>query len=372
MKKILFLIPTLGGGGAERVLVNLVNNLDKDKYDITIKTLFKSDVNAKYLNKDIKYLEGRLPQFRGNTRVLRLFSPKFLYKFFIKEKYDLVVSYLEGPTARIVAGCPDESTKLICWIHVEQLTEKALAHSFKSVAEAQKCYGRFDTTVCVAETVKQDFISLSKVKKPCVVLYNTNEDEKILSLAQDSINGDFSDEINVVSVGRLTEQKGFDRLIKVHKRILEQGIKHNVYILGTGDSFEKLSQLVKNYDLENSFHLFGFKDNPYKYVKNADLFVCSSRREGFSTAVTESLILGTPVVSTCCSGSYELLGENDEYGIVTENSEQGVYEGMLKMLSSNETLQYYKKKALERGKIFSKSNTVKAVENMFDSLLNEV
>ena len=77
MKKVLFLIPNLGGGGAERVLVNLLNNLDKTKYDVTVRTLFKSNVNAKYLKSDVKYIEGKLKQFRGNIHILKLFSPKF-------------------------------------------------------------------------------------------------------------------------------------------------------------------------------------------------------------------------------------------------------------------------------------------------------
>lgn len=374
MKKILFLIPTLGGGGAERVLVNLVNNLDKSKYDITVKTLFKSNVNSKYLKSDVKYIEGKVKQFKGNTYVLKLFSPKILYKFFVKQKYDIVVSYLEGPTARIAAGCTDKQIKLVSWIHVEQKNQKALAHSFRSVKEANRCYKKYHTTVCVSDTVKQDFLSLCDVDSHCVVLYNTNEDEKIQNLALRDIskNEKMSAGVNVISIGRLCEQKGYDRLIKVHKRLLDAGLMHNIYIFGSGSDEAALKQLADSYGVSQTFHFMGFSDNPYKYIKHADLFVCSSRREGFSTAVTESLIIGTPVVSTCCSGAYELLGNNNEYGIVTENSEEGIYEGMFKMLSDENALKYYKHKAQERGKYFSKENTVKAVEDMFDSLLNEV
>ena len=370
MKKVLFLIPNLGGGGAERVLVNLVNNLDKSKYDVTVRTLFKSNVNSKYLKSDVRYIEGKFKQFRGNVHLFKLFSPKFLYKLFIKDKYDIVVSYLEGPTARIVSGCPDKNTKKVSWIHVEQDGEKALAHSFRSVAEAKKCYKSYDLTVCVADTVKQNFLSLVDVDN-CIVLYNTNETEKILSLADEPIDEKLSDKINVFSVGRLTHQKGYDRLINVHKRLVNEGIEHHIYILGTGDEEEKLAQMINDNNLNKTFHFLGFTDNPYKYVKAADMFICSSRREGFSTAVTESLIVGTPVVSTNCSGAYELLGNNNEYGIVTENNEDGIYAGLKRMLLDGDLRNNYANQAAIRGQKFSTEKTVEAVQEMFESLYND-
>lgn len=367
MKKVLFLIPNLGGGGAERVLVNLVNNLDKTKYDVTIRTLFNSNINSKYLNNDVRYIEGKFKQFRGNIHIFKLFSPKFLYKLFVKDKYDIAISYLEGPTARIISGCHDKNTKKVSWIHVEQDGNKALAHSFRTLKEAKKCYMSYDITVCVADTVKQNFLSLVDVDN-CMVLYNTNETDKILELADKPMDKELSNGINVFSVGRLTAQKGYDRLINVHKKLIDEGILHHIYILGTGDQEENLAQKINEYNLSNTFHLLGFNDNPYKFLKAADMFICSSRREGFSTAVTESLIVGTPVVSTCCSGAYELLGYNNEYGIVTENSEEGIYSGLKQMLDNPELLKNYAKQAAIRGQNFSTEKTVAAVQDMFESL----
>lgn len=369
MKKILFLIPTLGGGGAEKVLINLVNNLDKQKYQITVKTLFNADVNSKYLDKNIKFLRGKYKQFRGSTYLLKLFSPKLLYKLIIKDKYDIVVSFLEGPTARIIAGCSDADVKTVCWIHTVHPTVRAFTHSFRSLYEAKNCYSRYDTIACVADSVKENFLSLSDNIKNCVVLYNTNETDKILSFSEEKLDVQFSDKINVISVGRLTQAKGYDRLVEVHKRLLNNGIEHHIYILGIGEKYEELVQKIRRYNIENTFHLLGFKDNPYKYVKKADLFICSSYREGFSTAVTESLILGIPVVSTCCSGSYELLGKNGEFGIVTENSEEGIYQGLKQMLEDKDLLMHYKNQAIIRGQEFSTGKTVNAVQEVFESLL---
>lgn len=369
MKTILFLIPSLGGGGAERVLINLANSLDKTKYKVSVQTLFDVGVNRQYLGKDIEYIPGLKKQFSGNVLLMKLLSPRQLYRIIIRKHYDIIVSYLEGSTARIVSGCPYEDTKLVSWIHVEQHTKRVASYSFRSEREAEICYNRFDRIVCVADSVLQDFTSLFHIVKPCMVLYNTNEDDRIRELGEEPVEDiSYSNEINVCSVGRLRSEKGYDRLITVHKQLLDAGIKHHVYVLGTGDQESKLKAKVAELSVSDSFHFLGFRDNPYKYVSKADLFVCSSRREGFSTAVTEALILGVPVVSTCCSGAYELLGKSNEYGIVTENSKQGIYDGMYQMLSTKELLCHYKNKAKERGKLFSKENTVRAVEEMFDKL----
>lgn len=366
-KRILFLIPTLGGGGAERVLTNLVNNLDSNKYDITVQCLFKAGVNSQFLEKHIHFVQGRIKQFSGNVALMKLFSPLRLYKLFINKRYDIVVSYLEGPTTRIVSGCPYKDSKLISWVHVEQHTRKAASHSFRSYNEACKCLLQYNYTICVAESVKNDFLNLFPNIPNCQVLYNTNEDKKIRDLAKEPIDINLSSELNVISVGRLTEAKGYDRLIKVHRRMLDDGFKHHIYILGSGNE-EELQDLITKERVSETFHLLGFQKNPYKYVSKADLFICSSRREGFSTAVTETLIIGVPVVTTDCSGSYELCGYNNEYGIVVSNDEDGIYQGLKTMLSDPETLSHYKKQAEIRGQMFSKESTIQAVETLLDKM----
>ena len=332
MTKILFLIPNLAHGGAEKVLVNLVNNMDKTKFDVTIQTLFDVGVNKQYIKSDVHYIGGYKRTFRGNSHIFKLFSPKRLYSHFIKDNYDIIVSYLEGPTARIVSGCTDKNTKLVSWIHIEQQNKKIASNSFRNFDEAYECYSKFDKTICVSDTVKQDFLSLFDLKKPVSVT------------------------------------KGYDRLINIHKRLLNDGVKNSVYILGLGEEKEKYEKIIGDNGLTDTFKFLGFRDNPYKYVKNADLYVCSSRREGFSTAVTEALVLGKPVVSTNCSGAYEMLGENNEYGIVTENNEDALYEGIKKMLTTPGMLEDFAKRAKERGKEFSTEKTVKAVEEMFEGL----
>lgn len=370
MKKILFFIPNLMHGGAEKVLVNLVNNLNQDKYDITIQTIFDVGVNKKRLNSDIRYKYIFKKLFRGSTTIFKLFSPIFLYKYLIKDEYDIIISYLEGPTARIISGCPFSSKK-ICWIHTTMNSNENFSLGFRNMKEARFCYNKFDKIVCVSDDVKKAFLQKLNLKKNNLeVLYNTNETGKILLESKEDVTDIIfsNDVVNVCSVGKIVKVKGYDRLARVHKRLLKEGLNHHIYILGIGEDEDKINKYLEENDLKDTYTLVGFRENPYKYVSKCDLFVCSSLREGFSTAVTESLVVGTPVVSTLCSGAQELLGYNNEYGLVVENSEEGIYQGMKKLLEDRELLAYYKDKAKERGSFFSKEKTIEAVENMIDSL----
>lgn len=370
MQKVMFFIPTLAHGGAEKVLVNLVNNMDKSKFDITVMTLFDTGVNRDSLLPHINYKYCYKKQFRGNSKYFCLFSPARLYKKFIKEHYDVIVSYLEGPTARIVSGCNDKDTKLVSWIHCRMDTEESASVGFRNFEEAKRCYNKFDNTVCVSKWVMNYFVDTFDFKKPIEVLYNTIETDLILSKSEEKVTDiSFSkDCFNLCSVGKITKVKGFERLASVHKRLLEDGIKNKVYILGIGEEQPALEKYLKENNLTESFIFLGYNTNPYKYVKNCDLYVCSSYSEGFSTSVTEALIVGTAVVTTLCSGMQEMLGENDEYGIVTENSEDALYEGIKKMLTTPDMLSDYSRRAKERGKAFSTEKTTKAVEEMLMGL----
>lgn len=365
--RVLFFIHDLSFGGAEKVLVNLVNNMNHNKFEVTVQTMFDVGVNKQNLSKNMRYIPGFPFMFRGNSHFFKMFSPKFLYKVFVREDYDIVVSYLEGPPARIISGCDKENTKKICWLHIQMDDVERYNAGFRNNKETNKCYNKFDKLICVSNTVQESFKNIaSKVHVPIEVLYNTNETDEIKEKSKEFIDDAKFEEniINVCSVAKITETKGYDHLAHVHKKLIMEGLKHHIYILGVGEQRQEIEKYLKDNNLSDSFTFLGFKKNPYKYVANCDLYVCSSHREGFSTAVTESLVVGTPVVSTLCSGAQELLGYNNEYGIVVENSEQGIYDGLKYMLTHPDELKNYKQKAIERGQYFSKEKTVKAVEEM--------
>ncbi len=225
-------------------------------------------------------------------------------------------------------------------------------------------------TVCVSDYVKNDFVNILDFEKPIKVLYNTNETNDICLLAEDDEGTDMisDNEINICVVGKVHMRKGCDRICHIQKRLKDSGLNTHIYFLGKGPDEDYVRNFSKKYNLEDSITLLGYQTNPYKFVKNCDLFVCASLAEGFSTAATEALILGTPVVTVEVSGMKEMLGENNEYGIVTENDEDALYEGIKKILTTPNLLEAYAAKAKERGKAFSTEKTVKAVEEMLESL----
>lgn len=364
-KKILFVIHDLGQGGAEKVLVSLVNHMSRDLFDVSVLSLFGGGVNEKYLAPDVKHRSVYKKDYPGNSKIMKLFSPRHLYKKYIKEKYDIVVSYLEGPSARIVSGC-DDGAKIVTWIHGEQPDLRSASASFRSDKEAKACYGKFEKIVCVSNTVKNNFDALFGLDDKTCVLYNTVESDKIKALSTEHIDlfGSDDNTVRLVSVGSLKQVKGFDRLIRVHKKLIDSEYKVHTYILGKGQDGEKLARYAEDMGVSDSFTFLGYDTNPYKYVSKCDIYVCSSFREGFSTAATEALIAGTPVCTVEVSGMKELLGDNNENGIVTENSEDALCDGLKRLLDDPELLDSYKAAASKRGETFSTENTVKAVEDM--------
>lgn len=371
MVKTLFFIQDLSGGGAEKVLVNLVNNMNKKKFDITLLTLFDRGINKKYLNAEINYRYIFKKIFRGNQHILKLFSPKFLYKFFIKDDYDIVVSYMQGATTRIISGCDNSNTIKINWIHNE-MTKDKLAHSYRSYKEYKKCYYQYDATIFVAESAKNIFEKETRLTKNNIVKYNTVNTDKIIKKSQESIMDIKYDKskFNLITVGSLTKQKGYGRLLRIINELISENYNLHLYILGKGKLKNQLQSFVINNNLNEYISFLGYKKNPYKHVKKADLFVCSSYHEGYSTVVTESLVVGTPVITTRCSGMEEMLGDN-EFGIIVENDKKKLYEGLKELIQNEDKLNRYKEKAKERSSYFSTEKTVKEVEKLFFELISE-
>lgn len=366
MKKILFLIHDLGQGGAEKVLVNLVNNMDRSKFDISVTVLFGGGVNEQFLKPDIHFHAVFPKEVPGNSKLMKLLTPKQLHKLCVRGQYDIEVCYLEGPSARVISGCTARDTKLVAWIHSTIKDSLDLASSFRSIAEARKCYSRFNKIIAVSQGIRDAFCGAIKIETECIVLYNTVESAKILEKSLENVP-ELSDEddktVSIISVGSLKQVKGFDRLFQIVKRLVDNQYSIHLYILGIGPQQKELDRYITRHSLNDNITLLGYHINPYKFVAGCDLFVCSSYSEGFSTAVTEALIVGTPVCTVDVSGMREMLGDS-RYGLITENSEEALYQGIKSLLDDPDLLEHYRRQAVVRGKDFSTENTVKAVENM--------
>lgn len=365
MIKILFFIDSLTGGGAEKVLRTLVNNMDQTKFDITVQTLDEADPKQ-YLSPGIRY---KAINRRKSPLGRKLFhywvrlcaELKWLYPLYIRDDYDIEVAYLEcGPT-KILSASTNKKAKKVAWVHCD-LAKKNMQNPKK----VQKQYAHFDKVISVSRNVQSSFIKLFGNEPNVHVLYNAVDETEIMDKAGklSVCNPTFT----FISIGRLTHQKGFDRLLDACAMLKKNRSDFQLQILGTGTERENLEKRIKHNGLENNVFLLGFRENPYPFLQKADTVVCSSRYEGMSTAVTEALILGRPVVTTPCTGMDELLGDN-EFGLITEDSTEGIYQGMKRMLEDDELRAHYAQMAAIRGRDFSKDKLVKQTEQFFEELL---
>lgn len=369
MLKVLFFIETLGGGGAEKVLCDLVNHMDRTKFDITVQTLWPSE-GRKKLADGIRYKSVYPSRSRANVMRMRIESALGLtYRLHMKDDYDIEAAYLEMGSTKMIASSSNKKAKKIAWVHCDlALRAKDLE---KYVKQAAPAYRRIDRVACVSKDALQSFKALFGDETPAEVLYNTVDDAEILRMAREPLpEGVKKRRMTAVTLGRLTHQKAYDRLLKAHKQLVDEGFEYDLWILGEGEEREKLEAFVRENELRDSVSFFGFRTNPYPFIKNADLLVCSSRFEGLSTFVTEGLILGKPIVTTDCTGMHELLGDS-EYGIITQNSTEGIYKGIKRCLSQPTVLKDYERKARRRGEEFSAYELTRKTERFLEGIATE-
>ncbi len=366
MIKILFFIPRLSAGGAEKVLRTLVNNMDKRKFDITVHTMEEDDAK-KYLVPEIHYKAINKCKTSIGKKVyqywIRLCAElKILYPLYIKDNYDIEVAYLECGATKIISSSTNKEAVKLAWVHCDLAKKEGFSDN---IEKSKKYYEKFDKVVCVSEDVRKSFLELVGDKPEAIVLHNVNDEEEIIAKSKEfNVEKKGNGYKTLVAVGRLTYQKGFDRLLEACNLLKKNGDNVELLILGEGEERNNLERIIEELELSKEVKLLGFQENPYPYIKAADVVVCSSRYEGFSTVLTEALILGKSVVTTPCTGMEEILG-NSEYGVITEDSSEGLAEGIRKVIETSEGLAKYSTLAQERGKRFSKKEILEKTEDFF-------
>ena len=345
MKKILFGITGLTIGGAERVLVDLANKLSYD-YDITIFTIYPKGELEKELNENVKlkslYNKPYKELSKLGQKVLAplkvLLFKNSIYKRNIKDDYDVEVAFLEGPITRLFS-VKNEKVRKIAWIHndISLVFGKGMKSKIKKYLDS-KIYDKYNDLVFVSkdnlEKFNKTYTDLKVSEEHKKVIYNYIDKERIINKSNENIDDSLDkNSINLVTVARLVYQKGIDRLIKVHKKLIESGYKHNFYIIGDGPEREKLEKLIEENNIGNSFFLLGQKENPYPYVKQADYFCLLSRFEGYGMVLEEAKILGKKIIITDTAAREAVDGYSSKF--ILENTEEGIYNGLLKVLEDN-------------------------------------
>ena len=349
MKKILFFTNGLYGGGAEKVLQTLLQHIDKSKFEITLYSLKQEKLNNLYPEDIIyRYIFSSYPEQCSflkkflvkckNKILLWVYyhcSPRTFYKLFIKGSYDTEVAFIEGYATRIISGSPNLNSKKIAWVHINLKINHWTTIAFQNKEEEEEAYTKFDQVISVSQSVQATTEKLFKNINNSITLYNPIDANNIIKLSSQSVPFNQSPQrIRLVSVGRYVQQKAFHRLVSITARLVTEGYDIELWLVGEGEQRILLEKQIEKLNLKDRVFLTGFQNNPYPYIKNADVFVCSSLTEGYSTVVTEALILECPVVTTNCSGMKELLLDG-KCGIITENNEEALYKGVKLFLNSS-------------------------------------
>lgn len=373
--KLLFLIESLSGGGAEKVLSVLLKHIDKTKFDITLCTIVDTGIYVAEVRKYVNYTSvlGN-PQKKGllgkifykilYLLIYRILPPQLIYILFIPKKNDIEIAFVEGFCTKILSHSTNKKAKKIAWVHTDLINNHWITSIYKNKQEEKKSYQRYDKIIGVSNTATNAIKQLYSVNN-AITLYNPIENDNIIKKANKFISlPPKTQSIRIVTVGRFVPQKAYDRLLRVINRLHKNGYSIELWILGDGEQRPMLEEYIHTHSLNEIVTLWGFQKNPYPYLKHSDIFVCSSVSEGYSTAATEALILELPVITTACSGMDELL-LNGKCGLITENSENGLYEGIKHVLDNTNLLASYKQNILKHQERFLLSNQMTQIENLF-------
>lgn len=364
MKKIIFGITSLTLGGAERVLVDMVNQLS-DTFDITIFTIYGKGELEKSLNNRIKIKRIFDKPYKELTKVEKISIPlkilcfqKQYYKKYIQGDYDIEIAFLEGPITRLFST-KNRNTKKIAWIHndISKVYGNDLKAKLKLTID-KRIYNKYEKLIFVSKDNKEVFdIRYPNMKPTEEVIYNYIDSQKVIEKAKEKIDFSFDNkQMNFLTVARLVEQKGIDRLIRIHKELIANHFNNKFYIIGDGPEREKLEKLIKDEHLQETFFLLGAKENPYPYIKQANMFCLLSKFEGYGMVLEEAKILNKPIIITNTAAREAV--ENYKNAVIVENDEHEIY-NKLKYIIENNTKTFDDKK-----QIYDNHHIIKELEKL--------
>ena len=384
MKKILFVMNTMGRAGAEKALLELFKHIDRTEYEISLFILtgqgelindvpeYVQILNNKILPVSVHSEEGRKVLFRSSLKVLfkrfniikllpyfiknagalknnGVYQPdKFMWRAFadgaevLNEKYDLAVAYIEGAAAYYVADHV-KAEKKAAFIHVD--------YSYAGYTRKldRDCYLKFDRIFAVSGEVAGVFNKVyPELIEKTEIFPNMIDREEIKKRADEGPGfTDGFDGIRILTIGRLTAQKSLETSIETCYLLKKHGKNIRWYVLGEGDRRKKLEAHIKKRDLNDCFYLYGSVENPYTYIKEADIFVHCTRFEGKSLAVQEAQILGKPIIVSNCSGNREQI-VNGEDGVVCSFDPKSMARAINELILDKEKRNRYSQNAAKK------------------------
>ena len=364
-KSILFVIPSLHAGGGEKSLVNLLNQIDYEKYNVDLFLFDKSGVFINSLPKQVKILDlpdtykiftqglgisikTFISQFKFYLAYCRVMftiknriiknkskAEQYTWKYLSKsitildKEYDVSIGYLEKSSIYFIVD-KIKSKKKIGWIHTNY-ESSGMDEKFDRVY-----FKKLDNLVTVSEECSNSLkVKFPDLKEKISIIYNIVSPKLINELSNRDINKDFIIQdgyINIITVARLSYEKGIGIAINACKILIDEGYKIRWYVLGDGLEKAKLEELILKNKLQDNFKLLGIKENPYPYIKQADIYVQPSRYEGKSIAIDEAKILHKPIVVTNYETAKDQIN-NNENGFIVEMNEKGLYKGIISIIN---------------------------------------
>ena len=391
-KKILFMVSSMNIGGVEKSLLSLLAVIPKEKYEITILTLDKKGGFLEYIPNNVKLIEAEwfkyikpiimdspqniIKRYIKNYEFLKILS--FIYSYFktkktndryiyykhvlksipeCKEKYDVAIAYA-GPTEIIDAYISRKvkAEKKIAWVHFDISKHKINKKLYNNL------YERFNKIFAVSNECKKKLDEIMPaVRNKSEVLLNIVSENLINEMSESNI--DFDDNykgIKIITVGRLSKEKGQDLAIKALAKLKKDRYDVKWYCIGEGNSRQEFEQLIKEYNLENDFLLLGATSNPYPYIKNADIYVQTSRHEGYCLTLAEAKVLNKPIVTTNFIGAYEQI-KNNENGFIVSCNENDLADAIRNLIDEKKFCSKFSKKLREE-----KIDTTNEVNKLLD------
>lgn len=383
MKKVLFVNDERQMGGTSIVLENILNYIDLSSTKVDLLILHNNGNRLKNIPKEVNIIYGgsffntvdlSLEQVIKSKNLNLIFNKLRLTlymktglikqsiinqrKKILEDKYDIEIAFKDGFCALFTAY--GDSKKKIHWLHSDYTRDNPNKRYNKIFKDLFK---NFDLLVAVSNTVLKSFIDIYNYNNDKMVIPNIINIDEIKSKSNDKCLGMIRGNINFISVGRLHKIKGYSRLIDVFGMLKKDKILGNnvLNIVGAGDEGKILREKITQLGLENNIKFLGEQSNPYKYIKNSDMFIVSSYSESFGLVVVESLLLGKPVIYTEIPAITEMV-EPGKNSIMVDNSTIGLYNGIRRIIEDNDLFNILKRHAskykYENKQIISKINEI--------------
>lgn len=375
MKKLIFIINALGGGGAERAASILLGSEIFRKEFETHLILLEDKIKYELPNGIYIHIATKLGESAGDMEKAALLPRMvaFVRRMKLAIQPDISLSFLtRSNILNILTKTGQERIVISERNNPKRTYGGSPLKSFIHRKLLSRLYPKADKIITVSEGVRDALLTYVELDPGKVVtVHNPYDIEKIRLLINEEIDDDmkalFSDSPVIISVGRLIEQKGQDILISAMPSVLENH-KVNLVIIGEGKKKVSLTKMADDLKISERVHFIGWKRNPFKYISRSDLFVLPSRWEGFPNALVEAMACGCPVIaSNCASGPSEIL-EDNRYGILSEvDNPADLAEKISKMLGNEDNLRKFSELAKKRADDFQKD---KIAGKMFEELVS--